>query len=66
MRRELRAVRDEQVYGAVDTAADPPFEGSAGNVLSRMRRELGDAATVKAVMAEGWSNGYLYFAEATE
>lgn len=65
MRRELRAVRDEAVYGAVDTNRDPVYEGIAGEVLGVLRRQLGDARAIESVMADGWSNGYLYFAEAT-
>lgn len=61
MRRELRSVQTEQVVGAV--AEPDQFEGAANSVLGRMRRELGDRETVAIVMREGWSNGYLYFAE---
>jgi hypothetical protein len=63
MRRELRSVRTEEVLGAVDDHAEPVFQGSAGNVLSAMRRKIGDAATAREVMRDGWSNGYLYFAD---
>ena len=63
MRRILRSVRDERIYGAVDTERIPPFEGAAGDVLGAYRRRFGDARTLKMVMADGWSNGYLYFAD---
>lgn len=65
MRRELRSVRTEAVLGAVDDDRTPPFEGAAEEALGRLRQQLGDAQTVKQVLAGGWSNGYLYFAEAT-
>lgn len=62
MRRNLRSVRADTVLGAVVVDdAGKRFEGSAASVLGGMRGELGDAATVDRVMAEGWSNGYLYF-----
>lgn len=63
MRRELRSVATEEVIGAVDDAADPPFEGAAGDVLGGLRREVGDAKAVEILLDEGWSNGYLYLAE---
>jgi len=65
MRRELRSVRTEEVLGAVDDVrpgADA-FEGSAGDVLSGARRRLGDIETVRQVIQDGWSNGYLYFTD---
>lgn len=65
MRRELRSVRTEEVLGAVDDQRQPTFEGSAGEVLGSMRRKIGDAAAVREVIRDGWSNGYLYFAEPT-
>lgn len=65
MRRELRSVRDERVLGAVDDTLVVPFVGAAGDVLSGVRRERGDAEAVRQVIADGWSNGYLYFAEPT-
>lgn len=66
MRRELRSVQTDEVVGAV--VADGTqrlFEGQAGEVLSRFRRLVGDTTTIDVIMVEGWSNGYLYFAEAT-
>lgn len=65
MRRELRSVRTGEVLGAVDDALTPPFEGAAADVLGGLRRQLGDEQTVRTVLADGWSNGYLYFPEAT-
>jgi len=63
--RELRSVRTEQRLGAVDDTLQgaDAFTGSAGDVLSGMRRRLGDAETVRQVMRDGWSNGYLYFSD---
>lgn len=65
MRRELRSVRTERVLGVVDDTKEPPFEGGAGDVLGGLRREVGDRRAVEIVLAEGWSNGYVYFAEPT-
>lgn len=65
MRRDLRSVRTETVVGAISDAADEGFVGAAASVLGAMRRDLGDDETIRRVMAEGWSNGYLYFAEPT-
>ena len=61
MRRELRSVATEEIVGAVDDAKGPPFEGAAGVVLGGLRREMGDVKASETVLAEGWSNGYLYF-----
>lgn len=66
VRRELRAVGSDRALGAVDTAGSPTFEGSAATVLASLRRRLGDERVAADVIANGWSNGYLYFAEATE
>lgn len=63
MRRELRAVSSGEVRGAIDDTRPDPFEGLARDALSTMRRQFGDRETVSRVMREGWSNGYLYFAE---
>ncbi len=65
VRRELRVVKTDSMVGAVDDALPDPFEGHAGRVLGWMRRTFGDAETVRQVMADGWSNGYVYFAEPT-
>lgn len=65
MRRELRDVKDETVLGWVDDDADPPFDENAARTLSGMRLRLGDPETVRIVLREGWSNGYLYLAEAS-
>lgn len=67
MRRELQSVRTGQVLGAVVLdRAGPSFEGRAGEVLAAMRRRLGDTRAAELVIAEGWSNGYLYFADPFE
>lgn len=65
MRRELRLVADERVLGWVDDAKKPPLDAKAAAVLSLSLRELGEDAAVREVLRDGWSNGYLYFAEAT-
>lgn len=65
MMRVLRSVSTEENLGAVIVAADGTvtFDRAAGNVLGAMRRQLGDEVAARTVMAEGWSNGYLYLAE---
>jgi hypothetical protein len=63
VRRELRSVATEEMLGAVDDAKGPPFEGDAGDVLKGLRREVGDVKASEIVLAEGWSNGYLYFGD---
>jgi hypothetical protein len=65
VRRELRSVATESIVGAVDDGAPEPFEGQAAKVLGWMRRTLGDTETIRQVLADGWSNGYLYFADPT-
>lgn len=65
MRRELRLVKDERVLGFVDDALEPAMSPSVADVLSALVREVGAPETVRQVLADGWSNGYLYFAEAT-
>lgn len=66
MKRELRSVRTDEVLGAIVVENGiRSFEGRAAEVLSSFRRRVGDDTTVDVVMVEGWSNGYLYFAEVT-
>lgn len=67
MMRELRSVSTEENLGAVIVAADGAvtFDRAAADVLGAMRRKLGDEAAARTVMAEGWSNGYLYLSEPT-
>lgn len=56
----------EQVLGAVVLDGQRhAFEGGAAEVLSAMRKRLGDRKTAEIVMDEGWSNGYLYLAPAS-
>lgn len=63
MRRELRTVRGDHLRGAVDDSLRSPFVGQAADALRGLRGEVGDNRAVEIVLAEGWSNGYLYFAE---
>jgi hypothetical protein len=66
VRHELRDVNTERVVGAVGVHGDAVRSDEyAGTVLATLRRKLGDAALANHVIADGWSNGYLYFAEAT-
>lgn len=67
-RRELRIVATEQVVGAVAVADNGTgqFEQSAQRVFAGMRGRAGDdLALAKALIADGWSNGYLYLADAS-
>lgn len=67
MRREYRIAKTGQTIGSimVDEDGTPYFEGAATEILRDSRRKLGDAAVARQILAEGWSNGYVYFAEAT-
>lgn len=67
MTRELRSVRTENVVGAVTVTDDGTitYQGAAEDVLSGVVRRLG-ANAGRVLMADGWSNGYLYLAEPTD
>lgn len=67
MRRELRVVATEAVVGAVevdDRGGVPTFDGAAGPVFERMREREGAGPLAARLLADGWSNGYLYLADA--
>lgn len=66
MRRELKAIDGDEVVGAVVVtraagAVGYSFEGAARAVLRRLIERLGEGAAARNVMADGWSNGALYF-----
>lgn len=63
--RQLRAVSDESVLGTVDDV-DGVLEltGAAIEVFAGLRRVMGDDELGRDLMEHGWSNGYLYLAEA--
>lgn len=67
MRRELRTVDGDRVIGAVVVtrgagATGYTLEGAARVVLRRLAERLGsEGAAARNVMADGWSNGALYF-----
>jgi hypothetical protein len=66
MRRELRTVEGDRAVGALvidDGTGAIEFERYASDALARLRRTLGDEKAARAVMADGWSNGYLYFSD---
>lgn len=67
MRRDYRSVQTGETVGAliVDPDGTPHFDQYAGTALAGLRRIYGDRETARMVMAEGWSNGYGYFAEPT-
>lgn len=63
MRRELRSVRTEELLGSVVVLDGVvTLEGGALDVLAKTVERLGPDAG-KILMADGWSNGYLYLAE---
>lgn len=65
MRRELRIVRDDRVVGAVsDDDGEPVFEDAADTVFAHLRQLRGDAVAAAELLRDGWSNGYLYLADA--
>lgn len=65
MTRDLLVVGSGNVIGSVTLDGDQAAFGQyAGNVLAGMRRQLGDLETAREVIADGWSNGAVYFGEA--
>lgn len=62
--RELRVVESEKPLGSVGLGDDgqPFFDGAAADVLSGDRRRVGDETLIPRLLADGWSNGYLYLA----
>lgn len=63
--RELRIVETEEPLGLVGLDDDnaPFFDERPADVLSGWRRRAGDdTAFVESLLADGWSNGYLYLA----
>jgi hypothetical protein len=66
VRREVRDVKTGRVVGGVVVDGDTVrFDEYAATVLATLRRKMGDAALAKRVIADGWSDGHLYFAEPT-
>lgn len=62
--RQLLSVASGDVLGAVILdGKDRRYEGGAYNVLSGVRRRLGDDQTVDDVLEFGWANQSLYFGE---
>jgi hypothetical protein len=66
--RKLQDVRTKKTTGTVGIKDDgkPFFTGMASGAdgtFAGMIRRKGEAATIKDLLANGWSNGYLYLAE---
>lgn len=63
-RRELRAVSTGKALGAVIANPDGTFtfDQAAQDVFKGMRRRMPDAKLGPLLLADGWSNGYLYLA----
>lgn len=61
-RRELRSVRTEDRVGSVGLGDDgkPFLTGGAKDIFRRIGT---DAAAVKGLLDDGWSNGYLYLSD---
>ena len=63
--RELRNVQTERVLGLVLYANGRlSFEGGADAIFRRMVSMHGERVVGEELMANGWSNGYLYLAPA--
>lgn len=65
-RRALVSVRDEstELGAVVADESGRRMEGSASAVLGALVREIGEWDAIGLTLEEGWSNGYLYFADA--
>ena len=62
--RQLLSVSSGDVLGAVIAdGRKREYEGGAANVLSGLRRRLGERETVDEVLEWGWANQSLYFGE---
>lgn len=63
-RRELRTVSGDRVLGAVIGNPDGTFtfDRAAQDVFKGMRRRMPDDKLGPMLLADGWSNGYLYLA----
>lgn len=61
---ELRSVATQQVVGTVEYANDVlTLTGAAKEVFAELRRMAGDDRLGSELVANGWSNGYLYLAQ---
>jgi hypothetical protein len=63
-RRELRVVASEKRVGAVSLVdGEAVFEQAAQTTFAPYRRHFDDDVKLaKLLLADGWSNGYLYLA----
>lgn len=62
--RELRMVSTDDAIGLVAFDENGPrFERSAVGVFRALRKQLGDEETARALVKDGWSNGYLYLGQ---
>ncbi|HEX6970227.1 MAG TPA: hypothetical protein VF174_15640 [Micromonosporaceae bacterium] len=60
---ELRAVGSDKVVGTVEFEDGVlTLAGAAGDAFAALRRHLGDQRLGEDLVANGWSNGYLYLA----
>lgn len=62
-KRELRVVGTDVVVGTVDEERGDRFTGHAVHVFTHMCDRLGADEAARQLIADGWSNGYLYLAE---
>lgn len=64
MTRDLINTATEKVEGSVSlTDKKAKFVNGAVDMFRRMRGKLGDEATAKKLLADGWSNGYFYLSD---
>ena len=64
MVRELRIQTTDQKIGSV-SEAEPHFRGAASEQFADARRRVGDDEAARVLIANGWSNGYIYLSEPT-
>ncbi len=64
-RRNLRSVATDKVLGAVIDNADGSFtfDRGAADIFKNFRVRMSDSELGVLLMADGWSNGYLYLSE---
>lgn len=65
--RELRVVSSDAVVGSVGWDGDTLTLGEVANdVFAAHRARIPDDVLGPRLIEDGWSNGYLYLADATE
>ena len=64
-RRNLRSVATDKVLGSVIENSDGSFtfDRGAADIFKNLRVRMPDSDLGMLLMADGWSNGYLYLSE---